>query len=229
MLLETVRKRKKELYQGFYARLKVRNKTKYFCIGRNKTGTTSLKKAFEDLGFIVANQRKAELLTDQYYFDGNFEPIIEFCKTAQVFQDVPFSYPETFKYLDKAYPGSKFILTIRNSADQWYRSLTRAHARQFGRGGYIPTAEDLQAATYVRKGYMYNVVRVHGTSDKAPYDERTLTEHYERYNRCVREYFAGRPDDLLVINVAEPGAYQRFVEFVGVDSSYAEFPWENRT
>lgn len=70
-------------------------KVKFFCIGRNKTGTTSLKSAFEDLGYPVGNQRKAEILTGKYYFEGNFQPIVDYCKTAQVFQDVPFSYPNT--------------------------------------------------------------------------------------------------------------------------------------
>jgi hypothetical protein len=93
---------------------KAAGKVKVFCIGRNKTGTTSLKRAFEDLGYPVGDQRKAEILTGKHYFDGNFQPIIDYCKTAQVFQDVPFSYPETYKYLDKAYPGGKFILTLRD-------------------------------------------------------------------------------------------------------------------
>ncbi|MGR9087962.1 MAG: hypothetical protein ACU841_12930, partial [Gammaproteobacteria bacterium] len=38
---------------------RVRNKTKYFCIGRNKTGTTSLKKAFEDLGATLLDADRA--------------------------------------------------------------------------------------------------------------------------------------------------------------------------
>jgi hypothetical protein len=73
----------------------VKDKVKYFCIGRNKTGTTSLKKAFEDLGFIVGDQRAAELLADRHYFDGDFEEIVKYCKTAQVFKNVPFSYSNT--------------------------------------------------------------------------------------------------------------------------------------
>lgn len=35
---------------------KASDKAKYFCIGRNKTGTTSLKRAFEDLDYPVGNQ-----------------------------------------------------------------------------------------------------------------------------------------------------------------------------
>lgn len=208
---------------------KAAGKVKYFCIGRNKTGTTSLKRAFEDLYYPVGNQRKAEVLTGKYYFEGNFQPIVDYCKTAQVFQDVPFSYPETYKHLDKAYPGSKFILTVRANPEKWYSSITRFHAKMFGKDGRIPTADDLQTAKYVWPGFMYNVVRVHGTTDEDPYNKDIMIAHYERYNREVMEYFKDRPEDLLVINVAEPGAYQKFLIFLGVDSPFEDFPWENRT
>lgn len=202
---------------------------KYFCIGRNKTGTTSLAKAFQDLGYRVANQRTAERLAAKYYFDGNFQPIIEYCKSAQVFQDVPFSWPETYKHLDAAFPESKFILSIRSNSDEWYRSIVRYHKKIFGKEGSIPTVQDLRQAKYVSRGFMYNVVKIHGTPDCDPYNKSIMTEHYERYNREVIEYFRERPGDLLVINLGAPGAYARFVDFLGVDSPFEDFPWVNRS
>lgn len=223
-------KRKAEqFYLDASNKRKSSGKVKYFCIGRNKTGTTSLKAAFEALGYSVGNQRKAEVITGKHYFEGDFRPIVNYCKSAQVFQDAPFSFPETFKHLDNAYPGSKFILTVRDDAEQWYKSITRFHAKKFGKNGRIPTTEDLKCAKYVWPGYMYNEVRLHGTTDEDPYNKDIMIAHYERYNREVMDYFKDRPEDLLVVNVAEPGAYQKFVEFLGVDSPYDDFPWENKT
>src|SRR5690554_3366240 len=224
-----MKNRLKQFAYNRYQKFRSAGKTKYFCIGRNKTGTTSLKSAFEALDYPVGNQRVAEALSVKHYFTGNFQPIVDYCKTAQVFQDVPFSYPETYKHLDKAYLGSKFILTIRDDAEQWYRSITRFHAKMFGKDGRIPTVEDLKSATYVQPGFMYNVVRVHGTPDDDPYNKEIMVAHYERYNQEIIEYFKDRPDDLLVINVAEKGAYRKFVDFLGVDSPFDDFPWENRT
>ncbi len=91
--------------------IRIRNKQKIFCIGRNTTGTTSFAKAMMKLGFVVGNQRKAEMLFYEYTA-GNSDPIIKYCKTAQVFQDFPFSVTDTYKHLDKAFPGSKFVLTV---------------------------------------------------------------------------------------------------------------------
>lgn len=223
--LSTLFQRLKELWFGY----KVKNKTKYFCIGRNKTGTTSLKKAFEQLGFIVGNQRRAEVLYDRYYFEENFAPVIEYCRTAEVFQDVPFSCPQTYKHLDRAYPDSKFILTVRNDAEQWYNSITRFHAKKFGKNGRVPSEDDLRKASYVRKGFMYNTLRLHGTPGNDPYNHEIMTAHYEKHNRDVIEYFKDRPDDLLVLNLSDTDAYQKFLEFLGVESDSTEFPWENKT
>jgi len=227
-MIERVDNKLKQEFKKWHQAFLVKGKTKYFCVGRNKTGTTSLKMAFEDLGFVVGDQREAELLTHQFYFAGNFEPIIKYCKTAQVFQDVPFSYPDTFKYLDAAYPGSKFILSIRNDAEQWYQSIVSFHTKHFGYGR-TPSANDLRNSTYAKKGFMYNVVRVHGTTDNDPYNKEIMISHYNRYNQSVIDYFKDRPGDLLVVNLAEKGAYRRFVDFIGVQSPYPDFPWENRT
>lgn len=210
-------------------RLHSSGRTKIFCVGRNKTGTTSLKKAFEDLGFPVGDQRRAEILYLDHYFEGEFDSIIRYCRSAQVFQDVPFSVPDTFRYLDKAYPGSKFILTTRDSAEQWYSSITRFHAKLYGKNGRVPTTSDLMDATYIRKGAPYNTVRLHATPDDDPYNKKIMIAHYEKHNLDVIEYFKDRPNDLLVLNVSQSGAYQRFIDFLGVVSPYDDFPWENRT
>lgn len=202
---------------------------KIFCVGRNKTGTTSLGKAFRDLGFEVGDQRTAELLYDKYYFRREFGPIIDYCHSAQVFQDVPFSCPYLFVALDQAFPGSKFILSVRRDAEQWYSSITRFHGKLWGTNGAPPTADELKAATYVRPGFAYNMVKLYGTTDADPYHKPTLMAHYEGHNADVQRYFADRPDDLLVVDLAEPGGYKRFIDFLGMPSPFTDFPWQNKT
>lgn len=208
--------------------IRVKNKTKFFCIGRNKTGTTSLRRAFWDLGLIVGNQRKAEFLLDDY-IAGNFEPIIQYCRSAQVFQDVPFSLPETYKYLDKAYPNSKFILSIRDTPEQWYESVTRFAAKIYG-SGKLPTTEDLKNAAYVEKGWAWKIRKaVHkDIPENDPYHKPTLIQHYINYNKDVMGYFEER-DCLLVLNLSEQDAYSRFCDFVGVEPQGDTFPHENKT
>ncbi|MBB1290174.1 hypothetical protein H5085_05760 [Pseudoalteromonas sp. SR43-6] len=229
MMYPKIKNKLKAAVHAFKNKQSAKGKTKIFCIGRNKTGTTSLKKAFEDLGHPVGNQRKAELLTAEHYFENEFQEILNYCTSAQVFQDIPFSYPETYKHLDKAYPNSKFILTIRDNEEQWYKSITRYHGKMFGKNGDIPTYSDLQKATYIKDGYMANVTKVHGTPENDPYNKEIMISHYLNYNQEIIEYFKNRPDDLLIINIADKGAYSKFTEFLGIKSNQKDFPWENKT
>ena len=97
---------------------------KIFCIGYGKTGTTSLEKALMELGYVMGNQTGAELLIDNWAHR-DFKQIIDFCETADAFQDVPFCLDFTYQALDAAYSGSKFFLTMRDSSKQWFDSLVR--------------------------------------------------------------------------------------------------------
>lgn len=202
--------------------------TKIFCIGKNKTGTTSIKQSLIDLGYILGNQQKAERLYS-YYSSRDFRPIVRYCRTAQAFQDVPFSWPYTYQAMDQAFPGSKFILSVRQSADEWYRSLTRFHAQLLGLN-HTPGKEDLKRADYINPGAMWEINRMlYDTPEDDPYNHSVLTDGYERYREEVLTYFRFRPDDLLVINVSEPGSYRRMCDFLGRTPAYAEFPWLNKT
>ncbi|WP_347835069.1 sulfotransferase [Gracilibacillus sp. JCM 18860] len=204
--------------------------SKIFCIGRNKTGTTSLEKAFKDLNYKVGNQRDAEKLLINY-IEHDFESIVNYCNTAEVFQDVPFSWPDTYKHIDKAFPGSKFILTERDSSEQWYNSITKFHSKKFADGKRIPTKKDLINATYIFKGQPWLVHKhIYGITDENTYDKEIMIRNYEKHNAEVKEYFKDRPDDLLVINISQKDAFKKFCEFLKIESPpYNDFPWENKT
>lgn len=77
-----------------YQMASVYGKPKIFCIGRHKTGTTSLAQEFEMLDFVVGDQRAGELLLEDWV-KRDFKRIIKYCYTAQVFQDTPFALPYT--------------------------------------------------------------------------------------------------------------------------------------
>src|SRR5690606_21421655 len=133
-----------------------KKKTKVFCIGAGKTGTTSIEKALSDFGFKMGDQIKAELLLDDYA-KRNFKAIIEYCKTADAFQDAPFCFQHTYQALDQSFPNSKFILTIRDSDDQWYQSLLNFHKKTVNKENKVPSWDDLNNSTYRYKGYRADV------------------------------------------------------------------------
>ena len=217
------------LYRKIFLNEKNPQGAKFFCVGLNKTGTTSLKNEFRRLHFKVGSQRQGELLFFEHYFKSEFRPILDFCKSAEFFQDLPFSCPETFKHLDQAFPSGKFILTIRDDPEQWYESLTQFHARLFGTQGQPPTVAELEAATYVKKGFMKRAIQLFGTSDSDPYNKKILVQFYINHVEAVKQFFTNRTQKLLVLNLSSPHAYAEFQDFMNLRSPFDSFRWDNKT
>jgi hypothetical protein len=206
-----------------------KNQKKVFCIGLNKTGTTSLAAAFERHGLSVGNQTTGEELTDDWS-RRDFKQIIKLCYTADAFQDAPFSFPFTYQALDMHFSNAKYILTVRDSFEQWYSSLTRFHSKKWADANRLPTAEDLRNADYCGKGWAYRLNRVLFNSPEDDlYEVEALRCYYESHNNAVVEYFRHRPESLLTINLSEPSAYIKFCSFMGLEPAGENFPWLNKT
>ena len=71
-------------------KVRLQGKPKVFVIGANKTGTTSMNKFLQDLGYRTGPQRRFEMLRHQYY-DGDWQEILKIIHNYEAFQDVPFS------------------------------------------------------------------------------------------------------------------------------------------
>jgi hypothetical protein len=130
--------------------------------------------------------------------------------------------------VDNAFPGSKFILTVRDSPEVWYKSITLFHAKLFGRGN-IPSEEQLSDANYVRQGWILQAMRLLQPEGEI-YQKERLIEVYNKHNTEVMDYFAGRENDFLVLNLRDVDSYERFCDFIEVPKAAAkEFPWKNKT
>lgn len=207
----------------------VSGKTKLFGIGANKTGTSSLRKAMKDLGYVTGNQKVAKTFIEDWGIR-SFDGLINFCKSAQFFQDQPFSMPYTFIALDQAFPNSKFILTVRDNPEQWYNSITKYMGKKWGVEGRTPTKFDLQNADYIRKGWLWNTLLMLRDVDHDDiYNKEATIQRYLEHIRVVKDYFRNRPDDLLILNVADKGAHKTLCDFIGRETDQLDFPWTNKT
>jgi hypothetical protein len=212
----------------FYGRLFFGRCPKVFCIGLHKTGTTSIKFALREMGYVLGDQAEAETFIHDWA-KRDFKRIINYCKTAQAFQDTPFSLPFTYIILDHFFPGSKFILTKRDSAEEWYNSLVKFHSKKFG-DGKVPTKEDLKNAVYRYKGRPWEGNRaMFNSPENEPYKKDVLIKYYNNHLYNVKEYFRHRPDDLLILNLKEKDSYFNFCTFLNEKPMRSNFPWKNKT
>lgn len=204
-----------------------KSKPKVFCIGNNKTGTTSMQKYFKDHGFNVGNQREAELLIDDYIFR-NWKPIVDYCRKYEAFQDIPFSNRFTYTVMDIVFPGSKFILTVRDDADQWYNSISTFHGKRFSTSGDLATKADLLQGDYVYKGWIWKAFSEKFGDFEDPYNKERLMSYYLQYNEDVRTYFKNKTN-FLEVNLSQPNAVKLISDFLGILPKYDAFPHENKT
>ena len=204
------------------------NSPQVFCIGFNKTGTTSLEFFMKGNGYKCGIQQEGELLINAYA-EERWNEIISFCNSAEFFQDLPFSAPKTAGVLLENFPDAKYILTIRESADLWYRSITEFHKIKFGKNGNIPTKEDLMHAEYRYKGFAWDANRaLYDSPENDPYKKENLVEAYDKHIANVKEIFSGM-QNLLIIDISKADAIESLNEFLDIKSSIKTMPWLNKT
>lgn len=172
---------------------------KVFCIGFQKTGTTSLGEALGMLGYSVTGPN---FLTNQDLENQVYNLAFTMAEKHDAFQDNP--WPLLYKEMDQKFPGSKFILTTR-PLDEWIDSVVR----HFG------TRE-----TAMRR-WIYGSGCPQGNEDR-------YTERYELHNREVLEYFRDRPEDLLVFNVTAGDSWDKLCPFLDRDIPDTDFPHSNK-
>jgi hypothetical protein len=97
------------IHNFFIPLFKKRHEQKVFCIGFFKTGTTSLDKAMNILGYRTVHF----LRTGKEPKEGWIELFKRY--NYDSISDAPINHPKFFMKLDNEFPNSKYILTLRNS------------------------------------------------------------------------------------------------------------------
>lgn len=171
--------------------------TKVFVIGFHKTGTTSLANALRVLGYSVTGPNGV----NNKNIENDAEKIARrLIKKYDAFQDNP--WPILYKKLDEWCPGSKFILTVRDS-DSWLNSQVKHFGKQ---------------ETPMRR-WIYGAACPEG-------NEKVYVERYERHNNEVLEYFSGR-NDLLVMSLGDGDEWKKLCAFLDKEILHCPFPKSN--
>jgi hypothetical protein len=103
--------------------------SKVFCIGYNKTGTTTIGKSLKLLGY---NNSTFNLDIWKKYKEGDIDHILKYTSKFDSFNDLPWNKEELIPILDKTFPSSKFIYSERNE-ESWKRSFDEWNALRSNR------------------------------------------------------------------------------------------------
>lgn len=181
--------------------------TRIFGIGMHKTGTTSLHHAMQILGYDSGhwnNAHWAKAIWQEMTETGS-SATLEKCYALS---DLPI--PVMYKELDSAYPGSKFILTVRPEAE-WLRSVKYhwTNANRFHhQWDNDPFSHQIHTIVYGMRRF----------------DEAVFLERYRRHNAEVLEYFKDRSDDLLVMNINSDNNWHGLCDHLKRAVPYEPYP-----
>lgn len=182
---------------------------KVFGLGLSRTGTASLGDALNILGirtihFPCDPQTFIELRT------GNYDLTI--LKDYRGIVDIP--VVPYYAQFDARFPGSKFILTVRDK-DAWLASCER----------FLPVVRDLSQDSHDFADFVTFIhAAVYGV---VPVQRERFAYVYDLHLRNVRAYFADRPDDLLVMDITAGDGWEKLCPFLGLDVPPTPFPHAN--
>ena len=175
--------------------------TRVFGIGFHKTGTSSLARVLYILGYNVAGyiSDQEKKLTKEEITEVMLSDMDNF----DAAQDTPWFI--FYRMLDEEFPRSKFILTTRDE-NKWIKSVVK----HFGKKTI--KMHELIYGTGVAKG-----------------NEDIYLTKYREHHAEVKAYFADRPDDLLIIDMAEENKWEKVTSFLGfLDVPNLDFPHANK-
>lgn len=171
-------------------------------VGFQKTGTSTLREALKILDFKVKDTTPRALVP---ILRGNYDKIRRILDGYDAMEDTPWYM--IYRELDQMYPGSKFILTIRDP-DTWYTSV----AKHIG---------DLRAAHHEW---------IYGRGKGLPVEDRDHTiSVYNKHNEEVMQYFKNRPGELLILDFTRGDRWEKLCAFLGKDVPGVPFPHYNKT
>ena len=182
--------------------------TRIFGIGMHKTATTSLHTALGILGFESGHWRSA------HWAKAIWEEMMTAGRSMTVERDYALSdlpIPILFQQLDKGYPGSKFILTVR-SESSWLRSIRNHWNPEYNKFRHTwntdPFSHKVHKLVYGQKGF----------------NEEIFLARYKRHNAEVKDYFKNRPSDLLIMDTEAGAGWKELCRFLNCGVPSVQYP-----
>lgn len=198
--------------------------------GFGRTGTESLKRALEELGFGPCDHM-FELLKSTWRVEhlealerGDTSGLDKLFEGFQSAVDFPFA--KYYRELMVAYPEAKVILTVRD-ADSWYESARKTILRGLPPGALL-VARALGVVSKNARGFprcwaYVKAVLFDGLFEGKAGDREFMIALYSRWNEEVQKVVP--PERLLVFKVKD--GWKPLCDFLGVDVPDKPFPRAN--
>jgi hypothetical protein len=180
-----------------------RHTGKVFGIGLSRTGTHSLTKALNVLGYNVTHYP-----TCAGTLDALQEGLVDFPCVVNGDGMTDITTIPYITELDRRYPNSKFILTVRHDEEEWLESVKRHWNKERQYKDRVLAIRD-----HLR-------LKVYGQIE---FDKEHFLSVYKTHTARMVEYFSGR-GDLLIMDITSGDGYAQLASFLGCIVPARPFP-----
>tara|TARA_B100000686_G_scaffold353984_1_gene461972 strand:+ start:1391 stop:2062 length:672 start_codon:yes stop_codon:yes gene_type:complete len=195
---------------------------KIFEIGVLKTGTTSLGRAFEILGF--NHQGCSFIAMDEYHKSTEFKThegywwkrppdktIFDMIDKYDSFEDNPWRNID-YEILDRRYPNSKFIILERDD-ESWIRSLEY----------FCSPVAKLNKGWENWDEWNKRIIDRRWETDRENLIREKIEWKHQKYS-MIKEYFKDRTNNLLVMNICAGEGWEILCPFLNKQTPDVQFP-----
>jgi hypothetical protein len=192
-----------------------------FGLGLTRTGTSSLTRALELLGYRSLHYPQDDRTRHEvkaFLAGGDDRLRLSVLEKYDALTDTPIC--ATFEGLDAAYPGSKFVLTAREK-ESWLASCQRFF-RDSLLDSWLLANPDNPRLDYIRSIHW----KIYGTPT---FDREQFSRAYDDYHERVRRHFRDRPEDLLTIDICAGEGWEPLCEFLALPHPGTQFPYVDPT
>ena len=190
---------------------KLKEHQKVFGIGLSKTGTSTLGNALNILGIKTIHYPYDQKTYDELT-KGDYK--LSVLEEYQGITDITVS--PYYAQLDKIYPESKFILTIREQ-DSWLRSVS---------GHWDFMLEWWKRdKRQLNKFSQFIFACVYGTLE---FNEDRFLYVYDTHLQNVCDYFKSHSNDLLIMDICDGDGWEKLCPYLGLPIPNIPFPHSNK-
>jgi hypothetical protein len=182
---------------------------KVFGLGLSKTGTSSLSEALNQLGIKTIHYPYDEVTFNELR-SGNYR--LTLMKEWQGAVDI--SVAPFYAQLDKAFPESKFILTVRDK-ESWLKSCEQH---------WLLMREWLENFPELERFQEFIGAVTYGVMD---FNRDRFSWAYDSHVESVRKYFKKRKKDFLEIDICNGEGWEKLCKFLGCEVPNQPFPRAN--
>jgi hypothetical protein len=214
-------------------------RNKIICVGLNKTGTTSLGRDMNLLGYTTwaEGEKKHELNFSKLNFSNKtIGSVIDLVERTEVefFQDIPFSCPGISERIINFFPQVRYILTKRENVGVWVKSVKKFWGpffknNTFNVNSFMVDNKRFDMGNIPELSYLLSMFETWEMDSYNGSIDEKLEQVYINHNNSVINTLKNNGCDWIEIDVSKKGELKKLTNWLNIKNDKQDFVWLNKS